>query len=172
VRDLTLGREVALKLLHPASRATPDAPSAVFVAGGLAAQLAHPAIVPIFDWDSRGDVAWYTMELAEGGSVADLVRDPARARSTEIAPQIDFILSGLLGRARDRHRPSRLEAGERSHRLATGVGDSDFGIANATGETSRSASDARLLAPPSNSSAKNRTPRPTVSRSPPSSRTR
>jgi serine/threonine-protein kinase len=43
----------------------------------LAAQLAHPAIVPIFDWDSRGDVAWYTMELAE----ADRSRISSRDRA-------------------------------------------------------------------------------------------
>ena len=73
VRDLTLGREVALKLLHPHVARDERIVGRFRREAKLAAQLAHPAIVPIFDWDSRGDVAWYTMELAESGSVADLV---------------------------------------------------------------------------------------------------
>src|SRR6185312_14877933 len=59
------------------------------------ARRARRRIVPVFDWDSRGDVAWYTMELAEGGSVADLLARSGPRTLTEIAPQIDFILSGL-----------------------------------------------------------------------------
>ena len=69
VRDLSLGREVALKMLHP--RVTQDLQSVARFRreARLAAQLSHPAIVPIYDWDSRGDVSWYTMELAESGSI-------------------------------------------------------------------------------------------------------
>ena len=73
VRDLSLGREVALKLLHPHVARDERIVGRFRREAKLAAQLAHPAIVPIFDWDSRGDVAWYTMELAESGSVADLI---------------------------------------------------------------------------------------------------
>src|SRR5262249_59543430 len=72
VRDLTLGREAALKLLHPHVARDERIVGRFRREARLAAQLAHPAIVPIFDWDSRGDVAWYTMELAESGSSAEL----------------------------------------------------------------------------------------------------
>ena len=88
VRDLSLGREVALKLLHPHVAREERMVGRFRREAKLAAQLAHPAIVPIFDWDSRGEVAWYTMELAEGGSVAELV-----ARSGPRAP-MQFLPDG------------------------------------------------------------------------------
>src|SRR4051812_18572905 len=95
VRDLSLGREVALKLLHPHIARDERAVGRFRREARLAAQLAHPAIVPIYDWDSRGDVTWYTMELAESGSVADLVARSGARPLAEVAPQIDEVLSGL-----------------------------------------------------------------------------
>jgi len=134
VRDLTLGREVALKLLHPHVARDERMVGRFRREARLAAQLAHPAIVPIFDWDSRGDVAWYTMELAEGGSVADLVARSGARPLTEIAPQVDFILSGLSAAHsvgiihRDLKPENVLIDRYRRWRLA------DFGIANVSGE--------------------------------------
>jgi serine/threonine-protein kinase len=134
VRDLTLGREVALKLLHPHVARDERVVGRFRREARLAAQLAHPAIVPIFDWDSRGDVAWYTMELAEGGSVADLIARSGSRPLTEIAPQVDFILSGLSAAHsvgiihRDLKPENVLIDRYRRWRLA------DFGIANMSGE--------------------------------------
>src|SRR5678810_1382129 len=86
-RDLSLEREVALKVLHPQIAADARAVAAFWNEAKLAAQLAHPAIVPIYDWDSRGDISWYTMELAEGGSVADLITRSGPRPFAEIASQ-------------------------------------------------------------------------------------
>ena len=61
----------------------------------MAAQLAHAAIVPIYDSDGRGGVVWYTMELAEGGSVANLVARSGIRPFEEIAPQVDEVLEAL-----------------------------------------------------------------------------
>jgi serine/threonine-protein kinase len=94
-RDLALAREVAIKVLHP-HVARDDAAVARFRREArLAAQLAHPAIVPIYDTDSRGDVVWYTMELAEGGSVANLVARKGPRPLDEVVPRIDAILDAL-----------------------------------------------------------------------------
>ncbi|MGH3625878.1 MAG: protein kinase domain-containing protein, partial [Sciscionella sp.] len=148
VRDLTLGREVALKLLHPRVARDERIVGRFRREAKLAAQLAHPAIVPIFDWDSRGDVAWYTMELAEGGSVGDLVARSGPRLLAEIAPQVDFVLSGL-GAAhavgiihRDIKPENVLIDRYRRWRLA------DFGIANVTGEEATGASGTPAFAPP------------------------
>jgi serine/threonine-protein kinase len=148
VRDLSLGREVALKLLHPHVARDERIVGRFRREARLAAQLAHPAIVPIFDWDSRGDVAWYTMELAEGGSVADLIARSGPRPLTEIAPQVDFILSGLAAAHavgiihRDLKPENVLIDRYRRWRLA------DFGIANVTGEEITGASGTPAFAPP------------------------
>ncbi len=148
VRDLTLGREVALKLLHPHVARDERIVGRFRREAKLAAQLAHPAIVPIFDWDSRGDVAWYTMELAEGGSVADLVDRSGPRTLNEIAPQVDFVLNGLVAAHaigivhRDLKPENVLIDRYGRWRLA------DFGIANATGEEIAGASGTPAFAPP------------------------
>jgi eukaryotic-like serine/threonine-protein kinase len=148
VRDLTLGREVALKLLHPHVARDERIVGRFRREAKLAAMLAHPAIVPIFDWDSRGDVAWYTMELAEGGSVADLIARAGPRPLTEVAPQIDFILNGLAAAHavgiihRDLKPENVLIDRYRRWRLA------DFGIANMTGEETAGASGTPAFAAP------------------------
>lgn len=94
-RDLALDREVALKVLHPSVARDSRAVSRFRREARLAAQLAHPSIVPIYDWDRRGDVAWYTMELAEGGSLADLVNSSGKHALADVSPQIELVLDGL-----------------------------------------------------------------------------
>jgi eukaryotic-like serine/threonine-protein kinase len=134
VRDLALGREVALKLLHPHVARDERAVGRFRREAQLAAQLAHPAIVPIYDWDSRGELSWYTMELAESGSVADLIARGGARHIGEIAQQVDFVLDGLAAAHsvgiihRDLKPENILIDRYRRWRIA------DFGIANAYGE--------------------------------------
>ena len=148
VRDLSLGREVALKLLHQHVARDERAVGRFRREARLAAQLAHPAIVPIYDWDSRGDVAWYTMELAEGGSVADLVARAGARALAEVAPQIDSVLSGLVAAHavgivhRDLKPENILIDRYRRWRIA------DFGIANPAGEEATGASGTPAFSPP------------------------
>ncbi|MFN8581555.1 MAG: serine/threonine-protein kinase [Gemmatimonadaceae bacterium] len=96
VRDLALEREVALKMLHPAVAQDELAVARFRREARLAAQLAHPAIIPIFDFDSRGGVSWYTMELAEGGSVGDLIAGAGPRPFDEIASSVGSVLDGLM----------------------------------------------------------------------------
>ena len=148
VRDLSLGREVALKLLHQHVARDERAVGRFRREARLAAQLAHPAIVPIYDWDSRGDVAWYTMELAEGGSVADLVTRAGARALAEVAPQIDSVLSGLVAAHavgivhRDLKPENILIDRYRRWRIA------DFGIANPAGEELTGTSGTPAFSPP------------------------
>ncbi|MEJ7759664.1 MAG: serine/threonine-protein kinase [Gemmatimonadaceae bacterium] len=133
-RDLSLEREVALKVLHPRVATDARAVAAFWREAKLAAQLAHPAIVPIYDWDGRGDLSWYTMELAEEGSVANLVARNGAQAIEEIAPHVELVLDGL-GAAhsigiihRDLKPENILIDRYRRWRIT------DFGIANITGE--------------------------------------
>jgi serine/threonine-protein kinase len=133
-RDLSLEREVALKALHPAIARDDKAVRAFWREAKLAAQLAHPAIVPIYDWDSSGDLSWYTMELAEEGSVASLVERSGPRELREIATQVEQVLDGLIVAHANGilHRDLKPENVliDRYHRWRI----TDFGIANVTGE--------------------------------------
>ena len=148
VRDLALGREVALKLLHPQIARDERVVARFRREAKLTAQLAHPAIVPIFDWDARGTVSWYTMELEEGGSVADLVARSGPRPLLEIAPQVDFVLGGLaaahaVGIVHRDLKPENVLIDRYGRwRLA------DFGIANMAGEETAGASGTPAFAPP------------------------
>jgi serine/threonine-protein kinase len=94
-RDLSLEREVALKVLHPHVGEDQEVVARFRREARLAAQLSHPAIIPIYDWDDVGGISWYTMELAEGGSVGDLVARSGPRPFEEVAPQVDAILDAL-----------------------------------------------------------------------------
>jgi serine/threonine protein kinase len=148
VRDLSLEREVALKMLHPEVASDESAVARFRREARLAAQLAHPAIVPIYDWDGRGDVSWYTMELAEGGSVADLITRNGPRPFAEIAPQIDLVLDALVAAHansiihRDLKPENILIDRYRRWRIT------DFGIARVTGEDTSGASGTPAFAAP------------------------
>jgi serine/threonine-protein kinase len=148
VRDLSLGREVALKVLHPNVARELKAEGRFRSEARLAAQLSHHAIVQIHDWDSRGDVSWYTMELAEGGSVADLVARMGPRPLEEIASQVDLVLDGLaaghaLGVVHRDLKPENILI-DRYGRWQI----ADFGIANVMGEEPAGASGTPSFAAP------------------------
>jgi serine/threonine protein kinase len=73
VRDLHLEREVALKVLHPLLTQEPAVVERFRREAQLAARLNHPNIVNIYDIAGRSGLIWYTMELIEGPSLAQLV---------------------------------------------------------------------------------------------------
>ena len=133
-RDLSLSREVAIKVLHPHIAKDDLAVARFRREARLAAHLAHAAIVPIYDTDSRGDIVWYTMELAEGGSVASLVSRSGPRPFEEIAPQVDEVLEALhaahsSGIVHRDLKPENILI-DRYRRWRIG----DFGIAYALGE--------------------------------------
>lgn len=147
-RDLALEREIALKVLHPHIARDSEAVGAFWQEARLAAQLAHPAIVPIYDWDGRDGLSWYTMELAEGGSVAQLVVRRGARTLADIAPHVDLILDGLsaahsIGVVHRDLKPENVLI-DRYHRWRL----TDFGIAHVTGdEAVRSGGTLEFAAP-------------------------
>jgi serine/threonine-protein kinase len=73
VRDLHLERQVALKVLHPSLTQDPEVVERFRREAQLAARLNHPNIVNIYDIAGRSGLIWYTMELINGPSLAQLV---------------------------------------------------------------------------------------------------
>src|SRR3954471_12978517 len=71
--DLTLGRRVAVKVLHEAL-AHDDAFLKRFRAEAkAAAALSHPNIVAIYDWGEGEDGPFLVLEYLSGGSLKDIV---------------------------------------------------------------------------------------------------
>ena len=104
--------------------------------------------MPIYDVDGRGEVTWYTMELAEGGSVADYVRRSGPRPFEEIEPRVDEVLEGLaaahaIGVIHRDLKPENVLIDRYKHwRLA------DFGLASALGEDVGGPSGTPAFAPP------------------------
>jgi eukaryotic-like serine/threonine-protein kinase len=73
VRDLHLERQVALKVLQPLLTRDPEVVERFRREAQLAAGLRHPNIVNIYDIGGRSGLLWYTMELIDGPSLAQLV---------------------------------------------------------------------------------------------------
>jgi len=148
VRDLSLEREVALKMLHRRVSANEENVARFTREARLAAKLQHPAIVPVYSLDRRGDVVWYTMELEDGGSLADLVARNGARLLGEIADQVDSVLDALaIAHAsgiihRDLKPENILIDRYRNWRIA------DFGIANAFGVEHAGASGTPAFAAP------------------------
>ena len=146
-RDPRLNRDVAVKLIPP-SQLSPEAEQRFQREAQLVAQMDHPAIVPIYDTDSQGEIVWYTMELAEGGSVASLVSQSGARSLEEIAPQIDQILEALIaahvsGIIHRDLKPENILI-DRYQRWRIG----DFGIAYALGDEAAGSSGTPSFAAP------------------------
>lgn len=72
--QLSLDREVALKILSPKLSADQTFVKLFFEEARAAGALNHPNIVAVYDVASEGDLNFISMELMEEGSVEDLLR--------------------------------------------------------------------------------------------------
>lgn len=70
-RQRSLGRTVAVKVVRPASIGFADAVRRFRREAKSLARLRHPGIVAVHDAGVAGDAVWYSMDLVEGGSLAD-----------------------------------------------------------------------------------------------------
>lgn len=130
-RDVHQREPVAVKVMHPNLASALD--SKRFIREmGIAASLAHPLIVPLYDSGSAGEVLYYIMPYVEGESLYERLQRERRL-SLEDALQITHDVAGALGYAHSRgvlHRDVKPEnillAG--GHALVA-----DFGLARAIG---------------------------------------
>jgi hypothetical protein len=73
--QLSLDREVGLTLLAPALAREPGVRARFLGQARAAGHLVHPGLIRVFDVGEEGMHAFYTMELVEGGTLADVLRD-------------------------------------------------------------------------------------------------
>ena len=95
VRDLHLEREVALKVLHPALTQDTEVVERFRREAQLAARLSHPNIVNIYDIAGRFGLIWYTMELIDGPSLAQLVEQSGPLPLDQVLRLLREALSAL-----------------------------------------------------------------------------
>ena len=90
-RDGSIGRHVALKVLHPREGAANArrAEARFLREGRIAAQIRHPHVVDVFDVGIDDGVPFLVMELVEGETLADLI---ARERRLTVAQAVEIVL--------------------------------------------------------------------------------
>src|ERR1700686_2870914 len=95
--DVTLGRRVAVKLLHPALAGDAAFLRRFRAEARVVAALRHPNILRVYDWGEEDGAPYLVMELLEGGSLRSLLDrgsllSPAQAALTgaEAAHALDY----------------------------------------------------------------------------------
>ena len=129
--DLLLNRHVAIKILHANFAA-----DAAFVTrfrreAQAAANLSHPNIVAIYDWGQEGDTYYMVMELIEGRTLREILKNEGALlprRSGEIAAEAAAALE-VAHQAGVFHRD--IKPGNIMITNDGGVKVTDFGIARA-----------------------------------------
>ena len=95
-QDLLLNRPVALKILYPELSADPLFVERFRREAQAAAKLSHPNIVPVFDWGEDEGTYFIVMELVEGRSLAEVLRDGhvlTASRTAQLAAQVAAALN-------------------------------------------------------------------------------
>jgi len=95
--DRVLGRDVAIKVLHPELAADPSFRARFSEEAVNAARLTHPSIVALYDTGEQHGVAYIVLEWVEGASLAELLArhgplPPAKAArlASEVALALDY----------------------------------------------------------------------------------
>ncbi len=130
-QDTLLNRAVALKILYPELSEDPLFVERFRREAQAAANLSHPNIVPVFDWGEDSETYFIVMELVDGVSLAEMLRNSVTltaARSAQIVAQVAAAL-GYAHRSGVVHRDVKP-----GNILITRDGQvkvTDFGIAQA-----------------------------------------
>lgn len=93
--DTRLDRPVAIKVMDPQFAADPAFVSRFEFEARSVARLKHPALVAVYDQGHDGDRAFLVMELVEGGTLRELLRErgpmPPHAVAAVAGPVIDAL---------------------------------------------------------------------------------
>lgn len=99
-RDLNLKRLVALKTILAGSRAGAEDIKRFHIEAEAVARLQHPNIVQIFDVGSHEAMAYFSLELVDGGTLASLLR--ANPPTPELAASLTATLARAIHHAHQR----------------------------------------------------------------------
>ncbi|MGX6446781.1 Stk1 family PASTA domain-containing Ser/Thr kinase [Patulibacter sp. S7RM1-6] len=129
--DLQLGRHVALKVLHENLAEDPDVVARFRRESQSAAGLQHPHIVAVYDRGDWDGIPYMAMELVDGVTLKDVIRDQAPLDPVKSIDQISQVLDAL----RYAHKRGLVHRDIKPQNVLVGPdGDlkvADFGIARA-----------------------------------------
>jgi eukaryotic-like serine/threonine-protein kinase len=130
-RDEVLGRQVAVKVLHDHLARDEDLLERFRIEAVAAARLSHPSVVRVFDTGIDDGVCFIVMELVEGQTVAELLKERGALAPSEATAIMRGVLSGLT----HAHRGGVIHRDVKPGNILVGRGDlvklADFGIAKA-----------------------------------------
>jgi serine/threonine protein kinase len=130
--QLSLGREVALKVLSPERSDDPEFQDRFMRESELAASLDHPNVLPVFDAGEANGVIYLAMRYVEGGDLRRLLREQGRIPALlalDICKQIALALdaahsAGPPGLVHRDVKPANILLGANDHAYLA-----DFGLA-------------------------------------------
>lgn len=131
--DVTLDREVAIKMLHPTLTTEPELKTRFHNEAKINAKLNHPAIITLYDFFYERNSYFIVMEFVQGKTGEDLVMEIGPIPHPRLLPIFRQVISGLAyahkqGVVHRDIKPSNL--------IITDPGDvkiMDFGIARIVG---------------------------------------
>ena len=113
-RDPRLGREVAIKVLHPSLSQNAKRLARFEQEARSASTLNHPNVLAIYDVGHDQGIPFLVTELLEGETLRERIESGSltRRKAVEYAAQIADGLAAAHGKE---HRPPRSQAGQRVH---------------------------------------------------------
>lgn len=93
--DTRLERKVALKIIHPHLAKDRSFREKFIREARIAAKLSHPNLVNVFDQGEEGELAFMVMELVEGITLRDALKDFGAIDSGKALELFEAMLSGL-----------------------------------------------------------------------------
>lgn len=93
--DTRLERKVALKIIHPHLAKDTSFREKFIREARIAAKLSHPNLVNVFDQGEEGELAFMVMELVEGITLRDALKDFGAIDANRALELFEAMLSGL-----------------------------------------------------------------------------
>ncbi|MEI8132488.1 MAG: serine/threonine-protein kinase [Leptolinea sp.] len=138
-RHERLDRDVAIKVLHPALNNDPEFLARFEREARLVANLRHPNIVQMFDFDTQGDQVFMVMEYIAGGTLKQRLEELKSSSQFMSLPEVTAFLKQMSAALDYAHSQKMLHRDLKPANIlldaAGNVYLTDFGIAHMLGAT-------------------------------------